>query len=155
MEPLIVDRSALDDAPQRPAAPLDCAVLGTRGVNRALQAMPDSCETRVLQPHGRHNLAVGVANEVGITVEGNAGYFLGGQCGRSGGTGPDIVVNGFVGWSVAENLMGGSIRVRGTRRRAPVPAPEAGASLSRGMRHFERGSPSRAAPWSSQATPAP
>jgi methylamine---glutamate N-methyltransferase subunit B len=118
VEPLTVDRSGLDeglhDAPQRHAASLDCAVLGTRGVNRALQAMPDAGEARILQPRGRHNLAVGVADEVDITVEGNAGYFLGGQCGRRGGTGPHIVVNGFVGWSVAENLMGGVIRVRGS-----------------------------------------
>ena len=153
MEPLTVDRSGLDDAPQRPTAPLDCAVLGTRGVNCALQAMPDGSEARILQPRGRHNLAVGVANEVAITVEGNAGYFLGGLCGRRGDTGPHIVVNGFVGWSVGENLMGGLFGSEGARRRAPVPAPGAGASLSRGMRHFEQGSHSRAARWPSQATP--
>ena len=140
MEPLTVVGSGLDDVPRRLAVPLDSAVLGTRGVNRALQEMPDGSETRILRPRGRHNLAVGVANEVNITVEGNAGYFLGGQCGRRGDTGPDIVVNGFVGWSVGENLMGGSIRVRGARRRARGPAPRAGASSSRVMRHSERGS---------------
>jgi methylamine---glutamate N-methyltransferase subunit B len=132
VEPLTVDLSGLDDAPQPPAAPLDCAVLGTRGVNRALQTMADGCEARILQPRGRHNLAVGVANEVVITVEGNAGYFLGGQCGRRGGTGPDIVVNGSVGWSLAENLMGGSIRVRGS-------ASQRAGSSARGGRIFIEG----------------
>ena len=57
---------------------------------------------------GRHNLAVGLVNRIGIAIEGNAGYFIGGL-----GDGPDIIVDGFVGWSVGENLMSGSIRVRG------------------------------------------
>ncbi len=122
MEPLTADRTGLGDVPavaersgipQPASGPLDCAALGIRGVNRVLQALPDGAEVRVVQPRGRHNLAVGVANNVAITVEGNAGYFLGGQCGQGDGSGPDMVVDGFVGWSVGENLMGGSVRVRG------------------------------------------
>jgi formylmethanofuran dehydrogenase subunit C len=125
MEPLTAARSgpgaAAHDTPetgqpdtaQPQVGPLECDVLGARGVNRALQSLPDGARTRIVQPRGRHNLAVGIAADVGITVDGNAGYFLGGLCGRRDGTGPDIVVNGFVGWSVGENLMGGSIRVRG------------------------------------------
>jgi methylamine---glutamate N-methyltransferase subunit B len=132
VDPLTVARSGLDNARQRPSPRLDCAVLGTRGVNRALQAMPDGSEARILQPRGRHNLAVGLANEVGVTVEGNAGYFLGGQCGRRGDTGPEIVVNGFVGWSVGENLMGGFIRVRGS-------ASQSAGSSARGGRIFIEG----------------
>ncbi len=83
-------------------------------------------------PRGRHNLAVGLASDIAITVEGNAGYFLGGLCGAKDGRGPDIVVNGFVGWSVGENLMGGTIRVRGSASQS------AGAS-ARGGRIFIEG----------------
>ena len=44
------------------------------------------------------------------------GYFRrAGSAVTATATGPDIVVNGFVGWSVGENLMGGSVRV--TRQR--------------------------------------
>ncbi len=138
MEPLTADRSGLADAPtgaariftSRPESDtLDCAVLGIRGVNRVLQALPDAAEVRVAEPRGHHNLAVGVANDVGITVEGNAGYFLGGLCGRADGSGPDIVVDGFVGWSVGENLMGGSIRVLGS-------ASQSAGSSARGGRIF-------------------
>jgi methylamine---glutamate N-methyltransferase subunit B len=132
VDPLTLDRSGHGDAPRPPAESLDCPALGTRAVNCALQAMPDGCEARILQPRGRHNLAVGVANEVAITVEGNAGYFLGGQCGRRGGSGPDIVVNGFVGWSVGENLMGGSIHVQGS-------ASQSAGSSARGGRIFIEG----------------
>ncbi len=94
--------------------PLNCDELGTRAVNHMLRSVPAGSSLRLEQPRGRHNLAVGLAAPIHIEVDGNAGYFLGGLGGASDGTGPDIVVNGFVGWSVGENLMGGSIRVRGS-----------------------------------------
>jgi glutamate synthase domain-containing protein 3 len=68
----------------------------------------------VQAPRGRHNLVVGLPGPVAVTVEGNAGYFLGGLCGTRDGGGPDLTVDGFVGWSVGENLMGGTVRVRGS-----------------------------------------
>lgn len=94
--------------------PLNCDVLDVRQVNRVLRAMPAGSAATVTRPGGRHNIAVGLAEPVSVTVEGNAGYFIGGLGGRSDGTGPDITVHGFVGWSVGENLMGGRITVRGS-----------------------------------------
>ena len=87
---------------------LSCAELSTREINTALAALPDGSGARVLEPRGRHNIAVGLTNRVTIDIEGNAGYFIGGL-----GQGPDIVVHGFVGWSVGENLLTGSVRVKG------------------------------------------
>jgi glutamate synthase domain-containing protein 3 len=81
----------------------------------------------VLHPRGRHNLAVGLPSPISVTIDGNAGYFVGGLSGASDGTGPDIVVNGFVGWSVGENLMGGSVRVHGS-------ASQSAGSSARGGR---------------------
>jgi glutamate synthase domain-containing protein 3 len=87
---------------------LSCAELSTREINAALAALPDGASARVLEPRGRHNLAVGLSNRVRIDIEGNAGYFIGGL-----GDGPDVVVHGFTGWSVGENLQAGSVRVMG------------------------------------------
>ncbi len=157
MEPLTVNRFDPDDTTldARPdGGRLDCTLIGTRGVNRTLQALPDGAAVQILQPWGRHNLAVGLARDIAVTVDGNAGYFLGGQCGRWDG-GPDIVVDGFVGWSVGENLMGGSIRVRGSASQSAGQALGGDASSSRGMRHSGRASRSRGARWSSPVTPAP
>jgi glutamate synthase domain-containing protein 3 len=106
---------------------LNCDELGTRAVNKSLRALPDGSTVQIIQPRGRHNLAVGLASALAITVDGNAGYFLGGLSGASNGTGPEIVVNGFVGWSVGENLMGGTIRVRGS-------ASQSAGSSARGGR---------------------
>src|SRR5580658_10653036 len=106
---------------------LSCDALGTRTVNHQLRRLPAGGAALVLHPRGRHNLAVGLSSPVSIEIDGNAGYFLGGLCGVRDGTGPDIVVNGFVGWSVGENLMGGSIRVRGS-------ASQSAGSSARGGR---------------------
>jgi formylmethanofuran dehydrogenase subunit C len=106
---------------------LNCDVLGTTGVNRALRAAPEGEPALVTHPRGRHNLAVGLPAPASITIDGNAGYFLGGLGGQADGSGPDIVVNGFVGWSVGENLMGGTIRVKGS-------ASQSAGSSARGGR---------------------
>jgi glutamate synthase domain-containing protein 3 len=107
--------------------PLSCDALGIRAVNHQLRALPEGGAAHVLHPRGRHNLAVGLSSQISVTIDGNAGYFLAGLSGASDGTGPDIVVNGFVGWSVGENLMGGSIRVRGS-------ASQSAGSSARGGR---------------------
>ncbi len=92
---------------------LNCAERSVQEVNRALRRMEPGTSCTLTSPSGQHNLAVGLTEELDLSVDGNAGYFLGGLCGRGDGTGPRITVDGFVGWSVGENLMGGSIRVRG------------------------------------------
>lgn len=94
--------------PPRLTTTLDCEELTTREINTALAALPDGAHARILQPWGRHNLAVGLSSRITVDIDGNAGYFIGGLC-----DGPDITVGGFVGWSVGENLMSGTVRVKG------------------------------------------
>jgi glutamate synthase domain-containing protein 3 len=134
MEPLTMDRDL--DAPQ---TALDCDRQSLREVNVALRALAVGAEATVAQPRGRHNLAVGLSQEVSVTVEGNAGYFLGGLCGARDGTGPDIAVNGFVGWSVGENLMGGSIRVRGCASQSAGSSARGGRILIEGHASLRAG----------------
>ncbi|MDQ3576757.1 MAG: glutamate synthase [Actinomycetota bacterium] len=85
-----------------------CAEMSTRELNSALAGLPDGASVRVLEPWGRHNIAVGLTNRISIEIEGNAGYFTAGL-----GDGPNVTVDGFVGWSTGENLMSGTIRVLG------------------------------------------
>lgn len=111
---------------------LNCEALGTRGVNQRLRSLPNGERALLLHPRGRHNLAVGLSSEISIDIEGNAGYFLGGLGGNHDGTGPEIVVNGFVGWSVGENLMGGSIRVRGSASQSAGSSARGGTIVIEG-----------------------
>jgi glutamate synthase domain-containing protein 3 len=112
--------------------PLSCDLLGVRGVNRALRGLSAGAEAHILHPRGRHNLAVGLSSPISITVDGNAGYFVGGLGGASDGSGPDIRVNGFVGWSVGENLMGGSIRVSGSASQSAGASARGGSIFIEG-----------------------
>jgi formylmethanofuran dehydrogenase subunit C len=115
------------------AVELSCARLPVREVNAALRKLPDGAVVRITEPRGRHNLAVGLSTRLEITIAGNAGYFTGGLC-----DGPDIIVDGFVGWSVGENLMSGTIRVRGNASEC------AGASARGGLIVIEGDASSRA-----------
>jgi glutamate synthase domain-containing protein 3 len=62
----------------------------------------------VLNPGGAHSIAVGVDHPLAITVRGHGGYYLGGMNQQA-----HITVEGNVGWGVAENMMSGSVRVKG------------------------------------------
>src|SRR5262249_59349773 len=93
----------------------------------ARPGVPAAPTAGVLEPRGRHNLAVGLANRVTIDIEGNAGYFIGGL-----GKGPDVVVNGFVGWSVGENLMAGSVRVKGNASECAGASSHGGTIIIQG-----------------------
>jgi methylamine---glutamate N-methyltransferase subunit B len=109
------------------AVTLDAADLTTREINARLREMPDGARAVITQPRGRHNLAVGLTNRIGITIDGNAGYYIGGL-----GDGPEITVNGFTGWGVGENLMSGVIRVNGSVSQSAAASAHGGLVIVEG-----------------------
>ncbi len=106
---------------------LSCAELSVREINAALRELPDGTHVRIAEPRGHHNLAVGLRRRLDVTIAGNAGYFIGGLC-----DGPDITVEGFVGWSVGENLMSGTIRVRGNASECAAASAHGGLVVIEG-----------------------
>jgi glutamate synthase domain-containing protein 3 len=62
----------------------------------------------VLNPDGAHSIAVGLDARISVDVRGHAGYYCAGMNKHA-----DITVHGNVGWGVAENMMSGSVRVKG------------------------------------------
>src|SRR5436190_15608886 len=64
-------------------------------------------DVTVQNPGARHSLGVGILRRCKITFEGSLGYF---GCGLIDG--PEVKINGRVGWSVAENMMSGVVVVR-------------------------------------------
>jgi glutamate synthase domain-containing protein 3 len=111
---------------------LNCDALSVREVNHHLRQMPSGASRSIAAPRGKHNLAVGLTETIDITIEGNAGYFVGGLGGRGDGTGPHITVDGFVGWSVGENLMGGTVRVRGSASQSAASSARGGTVVVEG-----------------------
>jgi methylamine---glutamate N-methyltransferase subunit B len=88
-------------------AQFDAKDLSTRKINAELKWLlyeQGVKDVTVLNPSARHSLGVGILTRCRITFEGSLGYF---GCGLVDG--PEIQVNGRVGWSVAENMMSGTV----------------------------------------------
>ncbi len=104
---------------------MDLAATSVRELNRALHALKDATnETRwrVLNPRGRHALAVGVDAPVTIEIAGHAGYYCAGMNQRA-----TVIVHGNAGVGVAENMMSGFVHVKGDASQS------AGATAHGGM----------------------
>jgi glutamate synthase domain-containing protein 3 len=92
--------------------PLDLARMSVRELNHYLHhELPKNdagVRVDILNPNGMHNIAVGLDSPAEIDIRGHAGYFIAGMNKHA-----CVTVHGNVGWSVAENIMSGSVRVKG------------------------------------------
>jgi glutamate synthase domain-containing protein 3 len=104
---------------------IDLACESVRALNAALHALgPETnrLHWRVVNPAGRHALAVGLTVPVTVEVEGHAGYYCAGMNQRA-----TVIVHGNVATGVAENMMSGRVHVRGDASQS------AGASAHGGL----------------------
>jgi methylamine---glutamate N-methyltransferase subunit B len=88
-------------------AVLDARELSTRKINAELRWLlyeKGVKDVTILNPSARHSLGAGILTRCRITFEGSLGYF---GCGLIDG--PEVQINGRVGWSVAENMMSGVV----------------------------------------------
>ena len=95
---------------------VDLAQSGLRELNAALHRLPpDTNEThwRLLNPRGRHAIAVGIDAPIVVEVEGHVGYYCAGMNKQA-----TIIVNGNAGQGVAENMMSGQVHVKGDASQA-------------------------------------
>lgn len=117
----------MDSMTERLELSLDCHALGVSEVNRRLRSLPAGSRVLITRPRGMHNIAVGLTEPLEIVIRGNAGYYVGGLC-----DGPDITVEGSVGWGLAENLMSGTVRVRGNASEAAAASAHGGLVVVEG-----------------------
>ncbi|MEA2407066.1 MAG: methylamine---glutamate N-methyltransferase subunit [Thermoleophilaceae bacterium] len=96
---------------------VDPAEYGLRELNAQLHAaardpgVPRSW--RIVNPAGRHNLAVGLDAELDVAIEGHVGYYCAGMNQRA-----TVRIDGNAGVGVAENMMSGSVIVQGDASQA-------------------------------------
>ncbi|MFN8159423.1 MAG: hypothetical protein U0R52_00045 [Solirubrobacterales bacterium] len=93
------------------SAVLDAREMTTRKINAELRWLiyeQGVREVTVLNPGARHSLGVAILARCRIRFEGSLGYF---GCGLIDG--PEVEITGRVGWSVAENMMSGTVVVEG------------------------------------------
>ena len=94
----------------------DLAAQGLRALNSTLHALKGQTnETtwEVVNPKGAHAIAVGLDAPIDVTVRGSTGYYCAGMNQKA-----TITVHGNVGVGVAENMMSGSVRVKGSASQA-------------------------------------
>jgi glutamate synthase domain-containing protein 3 len=90
---------------------VDLSVTPLRDMHAMLHKLPpDTNQTRwkVVNPRGRHAVAVGLNAPVSITIDGHVGYYAAGMNQQA-----RVVINGNAGPGVAENMMSGEVRVCG------------------------------------------
>lgn len=93
---------------------VDLAQSSVRELNRTLhEATATSTEWLVRNPAGKHNIAVGIDQDLTMTVEGHVGYFFAGMHKSA-----DLTVTGNAGQGLAENIMSGRIHVKGDASQA-------------------------------------
>jgi methylamine---glutamate N-methyltransferase subunit B len=86
----------------------DSSEMTSTEVNREIRRlMSEGHGTIVIQnPRGKHSVGVGILSRLNLIVEGSLGYFATGLI-----DGPNVRINGRVGWSCGENMMSGTIVV--------------------------------------------
>jgi glutamate synthase domain-containing protein 3 len=90
---------------------VDLSVTSLRDMHATLHALqPDTNQTlwKVVNPRGRHSVAVGLNAPADITIDGHVGYYAAGMNQQA-----RVVIDGNAGPGVAENMMSGEVRVRG------------------------------------------
>jgi methylamine---glutamate N-methyltransferase subunit B len=114
----------------REAVEFDLARHSVRELNAALHRIPADTNRsywRVLNPAGRHALAVGLTAPVTVEIEGHAGYYCAGMNQRA-----TVIVKGNVATGVAENMMSGFVHVRGDASQSAGASAQGGLLLIEG-----------------------
>ncbi|GBQ30781.1 protein glxC [Gluconacetobacter azotocaptans] len=86
---------------------LDLRTAPLREINRILQNEHEGFY-EIRNSSGQHALAVGLTAPLSVTIDGHAGYYAAGMNQNA-----RIIINGNVGQGVAENMMSGSVHVKG------------------------------------------
>lgn len=90
---------------------LDMSKIGARGINEALQGLPENTNEKhwtIRNPMGQHSIAVGLSAPLQVDICGHVGFYCGGMNKNS-----EIIVHGHAGVGAAENMMSGLIWIKG------------------------------------------
>jgi glutamate synthase domain-containing protein 3 len=108
---------------------LDCDALPVRVINERIRAAISAGASRIrlLNPQARHNLGVGLAEGVELTIAGSAGYYVAGL-----NDGARVVVQGDTGWGAAESMRDGAVSIEGSAGNAVAATIRSGTVVVHG-----------------------
>jgi glutamate synthase domain-containing protein 3 len=87
---------------------IDADAFDTTGANNKIRELMDEGYGTIVikNPRGKHSLGVGILSRLNLIIEGSTGYFGVGLI-----DGPNVRINGRVGWSCGENMMSGTVLI--------------------------------------------
>ena len=87
---------------------IDADEFDTTGANDKIRELMDEGYGTIVikNPRGKHSLGVGILSRLNLIIEGSTGYFGVGLI-----DGPNVRINGRVGWSCGENMMSGTVLI--------------------------------------------
>ena len=87
---------------------LDVGNLTITEINNKIRELMDNGHGTIVikNPRGKHSLGVGILSRLNLIIEGSLGYFAVGLI-----DGPNVRINGRVGWSCGENMMSGTVLI--------------------------------------------
>jgi methylamine---glutamate N-methyltransferase subunit B len=91
------------------AVSVDLGVETVRSLNQQLHQRPGSQQVRVLNPSGKHSIAVGLDGPHEVQIDGHVGYYCAGMNKHA-----TVRIAGNCGVGVAENMMSGTVIVEGS-----------------------------------------
>jgi glutamate synthase domain-containing protein 3 len=86
---------------------LDLAHMSVRDVNRLLHQARRG-DFFIKNPRGLHAIVAGLDGDLNVSIDGHVGYYCAGMNKRA-----SVTINGNAGTGVAENIMSGSVHVKG------------------------------------------
>jgi glutamate synthase domain-containing protein 3 len=93
----------------REALSVDLSVETVRSLNQRLHEAAAPVYVRVLNPGGKHSIAVGIDGPHEVEIDGHVGYYCAGMNQQAA-----VRIRGNCGVGVAENMMSGTVIVEGT-----------------------------------------
>ncbi len=115
------------DATREAALSVDLANETVRQLNQRLHDAVEPQRVRVLNPDGRHSLAVGLDAAHEVEIDGHAGYYCAGMNKLA-----TVRVHGNCGVGVAENMMSGTVIVEGSASQSAAASARGGLLVVRG-----------------------
>lgn len=109
------------------AVEIDLDRVSVREANATVRALPPGSAARLINPRGRHNLAVGLSADIDVHIDGPAGYYPGGL-----GASARVHIHGPAGWGVGENLMSGAVVVHGDASQSAAASAHGGEVVVHG-----------------------
>lgn len=109
---------------------VDLSVTALRELNAALHKLnneTNDTQWEVLNPRGKHAIAVGVDAPVTVEIDGHVGYYCGGMNKQA-----KIVISGNAGVGAGENMMSGEIHIKGDASQAAGATGRGGLLLIEG-----------------------